>query len=52
MIATLYLIQLMHTVAIIINTATGKDDKLHNIFELHYIELKKFNGDAILIMQV
>ncbi|MDO9105280.1 MAG: Rpn family recombination-promoting nuclease/putative transposase, partial [Methylovulum sp.] len=26
----------------IINTATGKDDKLHDIFELHYIELKKF----------
>jgi predicted transposase/invertase (TIGR01784 family) len=26
----------------IINTATGKDDKLHDIFELHYIELRKF----------
>lgn len=33
----------------IINTATGKDDRLHDIFELHYIELKKFNkhGDQI-----
>ncbi|MDD2759131.1 MAG: Rpn family recombination-promoting nuclease/putative transposase [Methylomonas sp.] len=27
----------------IINTATGHDDKLHDIFELHYIELKKFS---------
>lgn len=27
----------------IINTATGTDDKLHDIFELHYIELRKFN---------
>ena len=27
----------------IINTATGRDDKLHDIFELHYIELRKFN---------
>ncbi|WP_341325606.1 Rpn family recombination-promoting nuclease/putative transposase [Methylotuvimicrobium sp. KM2] len=26
----------------IINTATGKDDKLHDVFELHYIELRKF----------
>jgi predicted transposase/invertase (TIGR01784 family) len=26
----------------IINTATGKADKLHDIFELHYVELKKF----------
>ena len=26
----------------IINTATGKDDKLHDIFELHYVELRKF----------
>ncbi|MEI8208330.1 MAG: Rpn family recombination-promoting nuclease/putative transposase [Methylococcales bacterium] len=26
----------------ILNTVTGKDDKLHDIFELHYIELKKF----------
>ena len=27
----------------IINTATGKDDKLHDIFELHYVELRKFS---------
>jgi predicted transposase/invertase (TIGR01784 family) len=26
----------------IINTTTGKDDKLHDIFELHYVELRKF----------
>ncbi|GAB4266513.1 MAG: Rpn family recombination-promoting nuclease/putative transposase [Methylomicrobium sp.] len=26
----------------IINTATGQDDKLHDVFELHYIELRKF----------
>ena len=26
----------------IINTATGQDDRLHDVFELHYIELKKF----------
>jgi len=26
----------------IINTATGKDDYLHDMFELHYIELRKF----------
>jgi predicted transposase/invertase (TIGR01784 family) len=26
----------------IINTATGKDDVLHDFFELHYIELNKF----------
>ncbi len=27
----------------IINVDSGKDDKLHDIFELHYIELKKFS---------
>jgi predicted transposase/invertase (TIGR01784 family) len=27
----------------IINTTTGKDDKLHDIFELHYVELRKFS---------
>ena len=27
----------------IINLDTGKDDRLHDIFELHYLELKKFN---------
>jgi len=32
----------VHNCYKIINTATGKDDKLHDIFELHYIELKKF----------
>jgi predicted transposase/invertase (TIGR01784 family) len=31
-----------HNVYKIINVATGKDDKLHDMFELHYIELKKF----------
>jgi predicted transposase/invertase (TIGR01784 family) len=34
--------QEVHNCYKIINTATGKDDKLHDIFELHYIELKKF----------
>jgi len=32
----------VHNCYKIINTATGKDDKLHDIFELHYIELRKF----------
>ncbi len=32
----------VHSCYKIINTATGKDDRLHNFFELHYIELKKF----------
>lgn len=32
----------MHNCYKIINTATGKDDKLHDIFELHYVELRKF----------
>lgn len=27
----------------IINTATGQDDKLHDMFELHYLELRKFH---------
>jgi predicted transposase/invertase (TIGR01784 family) len=27
----------------IINIATGKDDKLHDVFELHYLELRKFH---------
>ena len=27
----------------IINTATGKDDHLHDMFELHYVELRKFH---------
>jgi len=35
-------IEEMHNCYKIINTATGKDDKLHDIFELHYIELRKF----------
>jgi len=29
----------------IMNSSTKKDDKLHNIFELHYIELRKFSKD-------
>ncbi len=32
----------VHSCYKFINTATGKDDKLHDVFELHYIELKKF----------
>lgn len=32
----------MHNCYKIINTVTGKDDRLHDIFELHYIELRKF----------
>jgi len=36
----------VHSCYKIINTATGKDDKLHDVFELHYIELKKFNKTA------
>lgn len=32
----------VHNCYKIINTATGKEDELHDIFELHYIELKKF----------
>ena len=32
----------VHSCYKILNTATGKDDKMHNAFELHYIELKKF----------
>jgi len=35
-------IEEMHNCYKIMNTATGKDDKLHDIFELHYVELKKF----------
>lgn len=34
--------QEVHNCYKIINIATGKDDKLHDIFELHYIELRKF----------
>ncbi len=32
----------VHSCYKIINNATGKDDRLHDVFELHYIELKKF----------
>jgi predicted transposase/invertase (TIGR01784 family) len=32
-----------HSTYKIINTATGKDDHLHDMFELHYIELRKFS---------
>ena len=35
----------MHNCYKIINTVTGKDDNLHDIFELHYIELRKFKKD-------
>jgi len=34
-----------HNIYKIINTRTLKDDRLHDLFELHYIELKKFNKD-------
>jgi predicted transposase/invertase (TIGR01784 family) len=34
--------QEVHNCYKIINTATGIDDKLHDIFDLHYIELRKF----------
>lgn len=34
--------QEVHSCYKIINIATGKDDKLHDVFELHYVELKKF----------
>jgi len=32
----------LHNIYKIINTRTGKDDNLHDLFELHYIELRKF----------
>ncbi|MGR8934557.1 MAG: Rpn family recombination-promoting nuclease/putative transposase [Gammaproteobacteria bacterium] len=32
-----------HNVYKIINTGTLRDDKLHDIFELHYLELRKFH---------
>jgi predicted transposase/invertase (TIGR01784 family) len=31
----------------IINTATGQDDHLHDMFELHYIELRKFHKEYL-----
>lgn len=31
-----------HSLYKIINTASGRDDGLHDLFELHYIELRKF----------
>jgi predicted transposase/invertase (TIGR01784 family) len=34
-----------HSLYKIINTASGKDDGLHDIFELHYVELRKFRKD-------
>ncbi len=34
-----------HSLYKIINTASGKDDGLHDIFELHYVELSKFRKD-------
>ncbi len=32
----------LHSIHNIINTRTGKDDHRHDLFELHYIELRKF----------
>ncbi len=37
--------QEVHNCYKIINTATGKDDRLHDIFELHYVELRKFTKE-------
>ena len=34
-----------HNTYKIINSRTGEDDKLHDMFELHYLELRKFNKD-------
>jgi predicted transposase/invertase (TIGR01784 family) len=34
-----------HSLYKIINTASGRDDGLHDLFELHYIELRKFRKD-------
>ena len=34
-----------HSLYKIINTASGRDDGLHDIFELHYVELSKFRKD-------
>lgn len=34
-----------HSLYKIINTASGRDDGLHDIFELHYIELRKFRKE-------
>jgi len=34
-----------HSLYKITNTTTGKDDNLHDIFELHYIELRKFKKE-------
>ena len=34
-----------HSLYKIINTATGEDDGLHDIFELHYVELRKFRKE-------
>lgn len=34
-----------HNLYRIINTSTGRDDRLHDIFELHYIELRKFRKE-------
>jgi hypothetical protein len=31
-----------HTIYRIMNTRTGADDNLHDMFELHYLELLKF----------
>ena len=36
-------VEAFHNCYKIINLGTGKDDKLHDIFELHYLELRKFN---------
>jgi predicted transposase/invertase (TIGR01784 family) len=34
--------ELFHNLYKIINVRTGRDDKRHDLFELHYIELRKF----------
>jgi len=35
----------VHSLYKILNTRTLKDDRLHGLFELHYIELRKFTKD-------
>ncbi|MCK5876649.1 MAG: PD-(D/E)XK nuclease family transposase, partial [Candidatus Marithrix sp.] len=37
--------KVFHNCYKITNVTTGEDDKLHDIFELHYIELKKFHKE-------
>jgi predicted transposase/invertase (TIGR01784 family) len=38
-------VEYFHKLYKIINVNTGKDDKLHDVFKRHYIELRKFKKD-------